>query len=403
MQCPQRYKKCEETKGPCDDTRAITFWLDTKGRWKNCDMASDFYTMLVTNPLIATWAWLIAAVVSSVGWALLYNEGVFTAPINETAIRYSLYIIAGVGSVFYFIMSKRRWAMAHNFQHLCHATRGIMLGVQGGVVSNVVGSDASVNINSHNNNQFVSVPIKANLLPKRLAIVLNAILVARRRTMLNDLMPSKLPLYADQIAELCSTVGPACIDTLYAMVVHLLRVMQENGATSVNFDSAHALDHLHHAIHETGSHQPIPRIWLNAIFWTKLVLTVFIPLLFTRLYPGYSVVWIAPIVLNFYYAAMAYAVAQCDMMLRHTTNMWSDVPIARILNCTANDNYATAATIGRTISDIKSPEPAAAKQSPPLPPKGAGGGGGGGLPPPPSATLTFVSSRIPYSSAPMTV
>jgi hypothetical protein len=394
--CAQRYKKCEQTKGPCDDKRNITFWLDDQGRWKNCELASDFYVALVTAPIVASWSWLLAAVVSSVGWALLFNEGVFTTPINETAFRYTLYIVSAMSAGIFVVQAWRRSEMAKNFYKLAAATRALMLGIQTHVVRDVVGSEASVKIISHDNSQFVEVAAPAKMLPKRLAIVLNAILVARRHSLHGDLAAKDLPLYGDQIAELCASVGPACIDTLYAMAAHLIAVMETNGATSASFSSKWLLHDLHKAIAKTDMTPAFPRIWTMAIWWSELVLTVLLPLLFTRLYPGYNVVWIAPLVLNFYYTAMSYAAAQCTMMTHHMQNTWSDVAIVRLINCTANDNYATAATIGRIIYDIKNPAAAPAVAAPPQkgpPARAPPQPGGGGAQP---VQANFISSSSLY-------
>jgi len=104
------------------------------------------------------------------------------------------------------------------------------------------------------------------------------------------------------------------------------------------------------------------------------VITVLLPLLFASIYPGYAVVWVAPIVLNFYYCAMRYARAQCEMFVVHRDNIWSDVELARLLNMTADANYMTATTLGRTLLDLKNPPSAKATAPPPT----TGGGGGGG-------------------------
>jgi hypothetical protein len=56
---------------------------------------------------------------------------------------------------------------------------------------------------------------------------------------------------------------------------------------------------------------------------------------------------------------------QCDMMMPVALNTWSDVEITRTLYNTANDNYATAVTIGRIAMDITGKSQASATTGPP--------------------------------------
>lgn len=383
--CHQRYKREEHTKGPCDETKQITFWLDSHGCWKNFELPSDFYTMIVTNPIIATWPWLLFTIIMSVMWAVLFSEHIIHGRINEIAFRYSFYIISAMTAAFYVVLTLRRKHMAASFNKICCATRAIMLAVQTHAVPAVVGSDALVEIVSHNNDQYVLKGVPANMLPKRLAIVLNALIVARRRAMLCDLQPSKLPLYADQIAELCASGAAPVVDTLYAMASHLVQVMVNKKAVAPNFESGWLLKSLQSALCASADTYGLPRIFVNGAWWTKFVLSILVPLLFASIYDGYAVVWIAPIVLNFYFVAFHYACAQCDMMVQHRSNMWSDIEMMRNINCCANDNYATATTISRMFADFKNPpsdKPAAVappptvpKVVPTIPPKSSTTGG----------------------------
>lgn len=382
--CHQRYKREEHTKGPCEETKTITFWLDSHGCWKNYALPSDFYTMVVTNPIIATWPWLLFALIMSVVWAVLYSENIIHGHISELAFRYSFYIISAMTAAFYVVLTLRRKNMVRSFNEICCATRAIMLHVQTNAVPGVLAGDAMVPIVAHNNDQYVLVNVKANTLPKRLAVILNAFIVARRRQMLGDLQPAKLPLYAEQIAEICASGAANPVDTLHSMVAHLLHVMVKSKALTVEYEGVNLLmNWLHKAVCNTMSTEGLPRIFLNGVWWTKFVLSVLVPLLFASVYPGYSVVWIAPIVLNFYFVAFHYASAQCDMLVQHRSNLWSDVELMRLINCTANDNYATATTIGRMLADFKNPpsdKPAAVgpppivpKPVPVVPPKAGGG------------------------------
>lgn len=365
--CPKRYEKDEHTKGACSAKQVITFWLDGQGRWKNCELSSDFYTLLMTNPLVASWWWLVGAVVSSVLWAVLFNEGVFTTPINETAFRYTLYIAAALAAVIYYQASARRRHLGDGFAKLCCATNNIMLALQANAVESTIAGESLVAINSHNNVQYVKAQQKLNLVPRRLAVVLNAILCARRHLLNGELDPMRLPLYADQKAEIVASGAPSTLNTLYAQAAHLMRVLVDQRAVTAAFGAEKLLKHLHCALFHKTQWQALPRIVTNGIWWSQFVLTVTVPLLFSRLYPGYSVVWIAPLVLNFYYAAMKYSMAQCDMMLAHRSNLWSDVAVARMINCAANDNYQIAAIVARQAYDFKNPEPEkqAALQPPP--------------------------------------
>lgn len=365
--CHPRYKNWDITKGPVEENRLITFWLDTQGRWKNCDLPTDFYLLLTTNPVVASWGWLLYDIVLAVFWALLFNEGIFTMHINETAFRYSFYVIAALSATVFFIASVRRRNMARAFTELCTATRAIMLNVQSNIMSGVVASDAKVKVITHDNQNYVRGDVAAGALPKRLAVVLNGLLCARRHAMHGDLCAKRLPLYPDQIAEVCATQAPAVHDSLYAMAAHLLRVMADAGATRDSFDASWLLKELHHAHTHIDQLQGFPRIILNGAWWTQFAIGALLPLFFSRLYPGYSVVWIAPLVLNFYHAALKYSLAQCDMMMTSRMNLWNDVEIARTLNNTANDNYATAVTIGRMVMDIE--KSGAAVAAPPPPPQ----------------------------------
>lgn len=352
--CPARYGKEEPTKGACAEKQVITFWLDMQGRWKNCELSSDFYTMLMTNPLVASWWWLVGAIVSSVLWAVLYNEDVFTTPINETAFRYTLYIAAALAAVIYYQTSFRRRSTSEHFSKLCCATNELMIAVETRAEP-AIGSDAQVSITSHNNVQYVKASINLNLIPKRLAVVLNAILVARRHTLNGSLDVKRLPLYPDQKAEILASGAPSCLNTLYAQAAHLVRVLVDNKAVTESFPAEKLLSHLHDALFHKIQWNSLPRIITNGMWWSQFVLTATVPLLFSRLYPGYSVVWIAPLVLNFYYAALKYSMAQCDMMLAHRSNLWSDVAVARMINCAANDNYQIAAVVARMMFDFKNP------------------------------------------------
>lgn len=370
--CPVRYGKEEHMKGACVEKQVITFWLDERGRWKNCELASDFYTMLMTNPLVASWWWIVAAVISSVLWAVLFNEGIFTTAINETAFRYALYIAAALGAVIFFQTSMRRRDVGEHFSQLCCTTNEIMTLVEAHSNEAVMSSDAQVPVTSHNNVQYVKTAIKLNLVPKRLAVVLNAILVARRHSLINALDVKKLPLYADQKAEILASGAPSCLNTLYAQATHLVRVLVDNKAVMPSFPAEKLLARLRAAMFNKIQWHDMPRIVTYGIWWSQVVLTVTVPLLFSRLYPGYSVVWIAPIVLNFYYAAMKYSMAQCNMMLTHRSNLWSDVAVARMVNCAANDNYQIAAVIARMIYDFKNPDADKVAAAPPVaPPKTA--------------------------------
>ena len=353
--CHPRYRGWEITKGPVEENRQITFWLDTQGRWKNCDLPSNFYLMLTTNPVVASWGWLLYDIVWAVFWALLFNEGVFTAHINETAFRYSFYVIAALSAAVFLVASNRRRQMSRAFTELCTVTRAIMLNVQAHAVNAVIASDACVSVITYDNQNYVAASVDANMLPKRLAVVLNGLLCARRHSMHNDLCAKRLPLYPDQIAEIFASHAPAIHDSLYAMAAHLLRVMARAGATLDSFDASWLLKELHRAHTHIDQLQGFPRIILNGAWWTQFALGALLPVLFTRLYPGYSVVWIAPLVLNFYHAALKYSLMQCDMMMPTALNMWSDVEITRTLYNTANDNYATAVTIGRIAMDIVKP------------------------------------------------
>lgn len=400
--CKQEERVCPHQCGECEEPQVLTFWLDKNGKRIDTTLPSGFFVFLMNLVTVTIW-WMLFAIAMSVLWTVLFVEAGVTFTVDGSAIGIlfsflSLFVVGLVG-----ITDGKRTGGASNWVGLGSATKNIMSGLQGTKNTRVLLTNPMVEMDTHNGSNYVTVRVPAQSLFKRIAFTLNAIYAAQRNSIRSSVDIKKLPLYADQKAFLMAQPNVDPIESMQGLVNHYITLLYSCGAIgfseewTVKFfkDKVDSLGNL-----DIGGKIPIVESVVQFTNVTLFISTIILPLWFSRIYPGYSTVWIAPSLLLFYYSLVGFANRQYKIAVTQAENTFSGIQVVKELHDVSASNLARAVAINRQVENARKSMSAMDNGSTSKPPPdvdtdslvtggtptgGAGTGGRGGTPtgPPP--------------------
>lgn len=353
--CGEQARDCWYQKPACEEKTNITFFRDKKGRRLSGALPGDLEVFLRTNIFVAGWPWIIAAVASSLFWVYLNEEGIATFPVDGAAIGVALGIFAFWANTVWSGTSGKRDGAGGNFVGMVSGTKNLMHALVSSLNVKKARANPMVEVSMHNGASYEEVSIPAMALFKLTAVTLNAIIAAQRNALRGGLDPTLLPLYPSLASEVIteSANGIDVIEVLQTMALRYIAALNRSGIVDLDDewtqgfykDKVDSLGNI-----DVGGKLPFSRANANYAFLSQVIVTVVLPLQFSRIFPGYSTVWIAPLTLAFYYGLFGIAQRQAKIAVTNADNVWTDIALTEEMYSGAESNYASAAQAARIVA-----------------------------------------------------
>lgn len=349
--CNKKERDCPHQRGECDEKQVLTFWLDEYGRPKDAELRTGFFVFLM-NLFNVTFLWLILAFISSVFWAILFVEYGVTFNVDGTGVGIFFGLFSYYVGQIVSITDGKRTGGASNWIGLGSATKNLMSIIHGTINLKTLVKNPMVEMDSHDGSKYVVVRVPAQMLFRRMAVTANGIYAAQRNSNRRGVQIELLPIYADQKAFM-KALGPVDpIEALQGMLRHYVQLLYDTGCIggeeewSIEFykDLINALGNI-----DIGGKIPIAE---NITQYTNVVLfigTIILPLWFSRIYVGYGGVWVAPLLLWFFYAIVGFSNRQYKIAVDQADNTYSGIAVVKELYEVSASNLARAVAINRQI------------------------------------------------------
>jgi hypothetical protein len=160
---------------------SLTYWLTNEGEYKLAELAGGFYSLLLTNPLVACWQWLLFTFLTSLMWTLLFTHFDARFKVDTAVFVVIALLVAPLVAAFYRDSRARREQARSAFTKLLHSSNAVMHMVHIYVTS----ESARIKYKVFNGRAYVlSNELVGAAINKRISMLLNAILTARRWAML---------------------------------------------------------------------------------------------------------------------------------------------------------------------------------------------------------------------------
>jgi len=353
--CNAGARDCWFQRDACEEATNITFWLDKRGRMIPGELPNDGIVFLVTNIFVASWPWVLGSAASATLWTLLFQFGIATFDVPGVAVGVVLTFLSFWASTVWSGSLGKRDGAGGNLIGMVSATKNLMHAAVSSLNVEKARGNPTYRVTMHNGASYEEVDVPAMALFKYLAVCLNALIAAQRNVLRGGFDPKKLPLYPEMMAEVVAETarGIDVLEVLQTMSLRYFAGLARSGVSDLDDKWVQAfykdkVDSLGNI--DIGGKLPFSRANANYAFLTQLIATIVTPLWFSRVFPGFSAIWISPIVLSFYYGLFAISARQPKIAVSQSDNYWTDVKLTAEMREGAKSNYATAAQAARIVA-----------------------------------------------------
>lgn len=374
--CPEKTRKCWYQRSACEERIPITFWTDRKGRRLDGSPPSGLFAAL-RAVIVSSWYWLLLAVISQVVWMFILDnvdDDNFLFTFDQFGFSFVLmfatFFIVGL----YSATESKRIGGGSSWVSTGSGFRNLFTNLDAEVDFDAMAKDPVAQLISHDQSKFVWKNEPVLGLFKKLAIVVNGIMVVQRQDMRgSELDIDRLPIYNEQKNYLDAYWQIDPVEALQGLAKYYISALYNSGAMEEKeerFSQRYfndAIDGLGNL--DVGKNTPVGQ---NVIYLSNFLLLLLVllgPLYFALFYPFCVAVWFGPLSLSFFFVLAGFAQNQALIGVSTSDNIFSGISVTEIMYETASHTYNISSMIACKVKDKKLALAAAgANISPEMPP-----------------------------------
>ena len=351
--CPAATRQCAYQRGECEERSDITFWLDEKGMMLDSTLPSENRFMLFLQLILVTLPWMAAAALSALAWKLVLPDGfTFDTFAIGTVLSFLSFFAVGYWSA----TDAKRTAGASAFISLSSACKNFTATLANSVDVKKLSANPEVEMLMHNSQAYVLVQVPALAVVKWIGVTCAGLLAAQRNAIRSEVKIRKLPIYNPQKAELeAEAANIDVLEQMQGMIMRYWGVLFDAGL--IDNDKWHQAFYKD-KIDSLGNIDIGGKIGVSAVngvfsMFVRILATVLVPWQLVGLFPGFSAVWISPLVLFFYYALFEIGDRQAKIAVTQEDNWWTSIKLTEEMRTGAQTCFARSMQIARMVASTQ--------------------------------------------------